>query len=146
MGIMNSDLVKFGVDILTKFLEIVNKATNGIEGLGGSFVKVIGVVAMFKMGKQIFEKFAPSLSKMFTGIAEMAYEGGYNAGRRFAEGVEAAKQEQEAKDKGEQPEEKPKEDKQEEEKPTEKKSFKEKLAEKTGISDIKEGWGKKKKV
>jgi hypothetical protein len=28
MGVLNSDFVKFGVDVLTKFLEIVNKATS----------------------------------------------------------------------------------------------------------------------
>jgi hypothetical protein len=30
MGIVDSDLVKFGVDILTKFLEVINTMTSGI--------------------------------------------------------------------------------------------------------------------
>jgi hypothetical protein len=50
MGIMESDLVKFGVDVLTKFLEIVNKATSAFDGLGGSVTKIIGIVGLFKLG------------------------------------------------------------------------------------------------
>jgi hypothetical protein len=57
MGIMESDLVKTGVDILTKFLEIVNKATSGIEGLGGSLTKIVSILGIFKLGNQIFAKF-----------------------------------------------------------------------------------------
>jgi hypothetical protein len=55
MGIMNSDLVKFGVDALTKFLEVVNKATGALGGLGGSLVKISSVLAIFKLGKKIFD-------------------------------------------------------------------------------------------
>jgi TP901 family phage tail tape measure protein len=50
MGIMNSDLVKTGVDILTKFLEVVNKATNGLTGIGNSITKIVGILAVFKVG------------------------------------------------------------------------------------------------
>jgi TP901 family phage tail tape measure protein len=50
MGILNSDLVKIGVDILTKFLEIINKATSTFDGLGGSIMKVISVITLFKLG------------------------------------------------------------------------------------------------
>jgi TP901 family phage tail tape measure protein len=53
MGIMNSDLVKTGIDILTKLLEIINKATNGFNGLAGSITKILGIVAVFKLGKTI---------------------------------------------------------------------------------------------
>jgi hypothetical protein len=57
MGIMNSDLVKFGVDVLTKFLEVVNKATGALDGVGGSLMKIISVFGIFKLGSKIFEKF-----------------------------------------------------------------------------------------
>jgi hypothetical protein len=50
MGILESDLVKFGVDMLTKFLEIINKATGAIDGLGGSITKILTIVALFKVG------------------------------------------------------------------------------------------------
>jgi hypothetical protein len=51
MGIMNSDLVKVGVDALTKFLEVVNKVTGALDGVGGSLIKIISVVGIFKLGK-----------------------------------------------------------------------------------------------
>jgi hypothetical protein len=50
MGIMNSDLVKFGVEILTKFLEVINKATGAFGGLAGSISKIATVLVAFKMG------------------------------------------------------------------------------------------------
>lgn len=50
MGILDSDLVKFGVDILTKFLEVINKATGAFDGLGGSLTKIAGTLVVFKMG------------------------------------------------------------------------------------------------
>jgi hypothetical protein len=50
MGILESDLVKVGVDILTKFLEIINKATSAFNGLGGSIMKIMTVVSLFKLG------------------------------------------------------------------------------------------------
>jgi TP901 family phage tail tape measure protein len=47
MGILNSDLVKVGVDILTGFLEILNKATNKLDGLGNSITKIATIFAIF---------------------------------------------------------------------------------------------------
>jgi hypothetical protein len=47
MGILNSDFVKFGVDVLNTFMEIVNKATNSLDGLGGSLTKIASVLAIF---------------------------------------------------------------------------------------------------
>jgi hypothetical protein len=57
MGILNSDLVKFGVDVLTKFMEVINKATSGFNGLAGSLVKIMSVISVFKVGMKVFEKF-----------------------------------------------------------------------------------------
>jgi TP901 family phage tail tape measure protein len=50
MGILESDLVKFGVEALTKFLEIINKATSAFDGLGGTITKVLTTIALFKIG------------------------------------------------------------------------------------------------
>lgn len=50
MGILQSDLVKFGVDALTTFLEIINKATSALDGLGGTITKVLTTIALFKLG------------------------------------------------------------------------------------------------
>jgi hypothetical protein len=54
MGIMNSDFVKLGVDILTKFLEIINKATKAFDGFGGSITKIATILTIFKVGKTLF--------------------------------------------------------------------------------------------
>jgi TP901 family phage tail tape measure protein len=87
MGIVNSDLVKIGVDIATKFLEILNKATSGIEGLGGSVVKIMSVLGIFKMGMKIFQKFRQPLVKFFSDVVIEARKGGEEAGKAFDEGV-----------------------------------------------------------
>jgi hypothetical protein len=77
MGIMNSELVKTGVDILTKFLEVINKATNAFDGLGGSITKIVGIVAVFNIGKALYEKISGPISNFFLGeLPKMAYESG----------------------------------------------------------------------
>ena len=91
MGILESDLVKTGVDILTTFLEIINKATSAlnsgnkaIDGLGNSLSKIIGILAIFKLGQKIFNKFKQPIFNLFTGIATEAGSKGYLAGKNFA--------------------------------------------------------------
>jgi hypothetical protein len=87
MGIMDSDLVKKGIDILTKFLEILNKMTKGIgdKGFGGGLMKLLSIFGIFKMGMAIFKKFEAPLSKFFQKIVEMAGLSGYNSGKKYAE-------------------------------------------------------------
>jgi hypothetical protein len=78
MGIMNSDLVKTGVDILTTLLEIVNKITSAFKGMGGSLTKIIGIVAVFNIGKAIYEKIAGPVSGFFlTQLPKIARESGF---------------------------------------------------------------------
>jgi hypothetical protein len=85
MGIMNSDLVKTGVDILTKFLEIVNKATDGIAGFGGSISKLLSVFGIFKMGSKIFAKFKDPLVKFFADVVSEARSAGERSAEAFDE-------------------------------------------------------------
>jgi TP901 family phage tail tape measure protein len=87
MGIMNSDLVKFGVDVLTKFLDIINKATSGIKGLGGSLTKIISVVAVFKLASKVFGKIKQPLISFFADVVKMSREEGEKAGKAFDEGT-----------------------------------------------------------
>ena len=89
MGIMNSELVKIGIDILTKFLDIVNKTTSGIQGIGGSLVKVIGIFSIFKMGMKIFNKIETPLMKLFKTVTEWAGTEGFEAGKKYAEAAKA---------------------------------------------------------
>lgn len=91
MGIMDSDLVKFGVDILTKFLEVINKATSAIGGLGGSLTKIIGILAIFKLGAKIFAKFKQPIFSLFGDIVRQAGLAGEQSGKEFQKGVEKSK-------------------------------------------------------
>jgi hypothetical protein len=68
MGIMNSDLVKLGVDVLTKFLEVVNKITSAFDGVWGSITKIGGIVAVFKIGSAMFEKLKQPLVNFFAEV------------------------------------------------------------------------------
>ena len=91
MGILESDLVKVGVDILTKFLQTVNKATSEIKGLGGSIVKILSVISLFKLGQKIFEKLKQPMFKFFNDLTDMAFNSGRSAGQAYQEGLEASK-------------------------------------------------------
>jgi hypothetical protein len=95
MGILESDLVKFGVDALTKFLEIVNKATSSIGGLGNSLSKIITIVGVFKLASKIFDKIRAPMISFFADVVKEAGMAGYKSGEAFAkktrEGVNAAK-------------------------------------------------------
>jgi hypothetical protein len=90
MGIMNSDLLKTGIDILTKLLEIINKMTEGIgdKGFGGGLLKLMTVFGVFKLGTAIFKKFEGPLDRFFTNIVEKAVAKGYDAGKGFTEAAQ----------------------------------------------------------
>jgi hypothetical protein len=87
MGILDSDLVKTGVDIATKLLEIINKATNGIEGFGGDIIKIVGVFGIFKLGMKVFQKFKPAMIKFFADVVKEAKDTGERAVRAMDEGA-----------------------------------------------------------
>jgi TP901 family phage tail tape measure protein len=92
MGIMNSDLVKTGVDILTKLLTIINKATGGLDGLGGSITKILGILTVFKIGKTIFEKMKQPLVSFFSDIVREAGLAGEKAGNAARDGLNKSKE------------------------------------------------------
>lgn len=88
MGIMDSDLVKMGVDILTKFLEIVNKVTQGIDGFGSGLSKVMSILTIFKMGMKIFEKFKQPMINFFVEVAKQAGLSGEASAKAYQEGLQ----------------------------------------------------------
>jgi hypothetical protein len=133
MGIMNSDLLKTGVDILSKFLEIVNKATSALDGVGGSLTKIISVVAVFKLASKVFGMIRQPLVSFFADVVKMSREEGEKAGKAFDEGAR----------KGATQKEEPKEENPEDKKP---KSVKSWIGDKTGVTDIKEGITKRRKT
>jgi hypothetical protein len=83
MGIMNSDFVKFGIDVLTTFLEIINKSTNAFNGMFGSLTKIIGVFGFFKLGNKVFQKFRKPLINFFAEVVQKAKETGKNSAEAF---------------------------------------------------------------
>jgi hypothetical protein len=91
MGILESDLVKVGVEILTKFLEIVNKATGTLGSFGNALTKVFSVFAFFKLGQKLFDKFKTPLLRFFVDVADESYKGGVNAMKAYKKGVEDEK-------------------------------------------------------
>ena len=90
MGIMESDLVKTGVEILTKFLEVINKATDGLgdKGVGGALMKIVSVFAIFKMGMKIFNKFEAPIMSLFKKVTKWAGIEGFKSGKTYAEAAE----------------------------------------------------------
>lgn len=99
MGIANSSLIKTGVDILTKFLEVINNITAGLgkNGMLGGLTKVMSVVTMFKIGQSVFNKIKPHLQKFFAEIVQMAGKAGEESGKVYATGVQRGGQSQAAK-------------------------------------------------
>ena len=91
MGIMNSEFVKAGIDILTKFLEIVNNATSSLTGLGGSISKILSILTIFKLGSKIFDKLKTPLYNFFAEIIKQAGFAGEQAGNAAQEGLAKSK-------------------------------------------------------
>jgi hypothetical protein len=67
MGIADDKLVKFFVDAITGILNTFNKLTEGIDGLGGSVVRVIAAFSGFKAVGLILDKAVGHFVKMTKG-------------------------------------------------------------------------------
>ena len=146
MGIMNSDLIKVGVDILTKFLEIINKATDGLgdKGFGGALMKIAGVFAIFKMGMKIFNKFETPIMSLFKKVTEWAGVEGFKAGKTYTEAAERGAQSAANNESGNENNNEEGDGNSNNENQSPKKPLKKRLTEITGIDNIKEGLNKKK--
>ena len=88
-GIMNSDLVKFFVDLLTNILTAVNKLSNGLEFLPDSvnnalkpFSKIGMVLSFFNLAKRAVTKFSNYLKTHMIDV-------GTTMGNSIAQGVKA---------------------------------------------------------
>ena len=80
MGIMNSDFLKAGVDILTKLLTIINKVTQGFGTFTGIFSKLGVIVAVLKVGEAL-------ITKIMTSLSNKAIRFGKTLGNSIAEGI-----------------------------------------------------------
>lgn len=92
MGIVNSDLVKMGVDILTKFLTIINKATGALDSVAGSVIKLSSIIGIFKLGSKLFTKFMSPLKKFFIDVVQEVHKAGEDSGKAYYEGVQKGTQ------------------------------------------------------
>ena len=68
MGILNNEAIKFGVDILTKLLNIINKVTEGFGGFSGTISKLGFVFMAFKIGQKLVQKFSNHVLGLFQQI------------------------------------------------------------------------------
>jgi hypothetical protein len=69
MSIMNSELLKKGVDILTMLFNTLNKVTAGLGGFGESISKIGVLITILKTGEIL-------INKMFSSINVKAMETG----------------------------------------------------------------------
>ena len=134
MGILQNDLVKFGVDALTTFLRIINKATSALDGLGGTVTKVLTTIALFKLGQKVFDGIKKPISNFFTQLVSDVYTNGVKAGKAFAQGLEDSKQGETEKEKQKQEEEAKKRAEYLDVK--EKKTVSQKIKDITGLSEL----------
>lgn len=54
MGLADNDIIKFGVDLLTKLLETINNLTDDLGGTAGGIAKLGIAIAALKTGKNLF--------------------------------------------------------------------------------------------
>jgi hypothetical protein len=87
MGIMDSSLVKFGIDTLTVLLNIINKITSGLGEAGGFMDKFTGslskigvIVTIVKLGEAL-------VNKMFAALTDKAAAMGKSIGNSIVESV-----------------------------------------------------------
>ena len=67
MDIVNSDLVKGGIDILTGLLDTINKITNAFGKVGSPLAKIGLILGGFRLGRGLFMKSAPGQKMTQTG-------------------------------------------------------------------------------
>lgn len=77
MGLMNSDIVKAGVDILTTLVAILNRVTEGFGDFSSSFSKISLIVTLFQAAKSLFNRLTEWVKDKF-------YSAGAEAGKGFA--------------------------------------------------------------
>lgn len=92
LGIADSELIKLGIEILTKLLEIINDITGAFGDTGGMIAKIGIAFAAFKLGGPIVEKIFANLylgyKKTTDRIKAEALQDGNEIGGRVAQGVQ----------------------------------------------------------
>ena len=81
MGILDNNVIKFGVDLLTQLLNAINNITEALPGPLSGLAKIGIAIGGLKVGKSIFNSLFNSIGKAFL-------EGGEKAGNEFKKGLE----------------------------------------------------------
>ena len=96
MGIMDSSFVKFGVDVLTTLLNIINNITAGLGKAGGFMDKFTGALSKIGVIVTIVKLGEAMVNKLFTALSNKAAKLGKAIGEGIVqgttEGLEKAKQ------------------------------------------------------
>lgn len=86
MGLTNSEIIKFGVDLLTNFLTIINKLIDGISGGNGLIKSILSLSIAFgglKIGKNLITGLSTDIAKVFKNAGKegaSAWNNGLKAG------------------------------------------------------------------
>ena len=64
MGLANNEIIKFGVDLLTEFINVINKITEALPGATGNIAKLLLTIGGLKAGGAIFDSFFQNLKKV----------------------------------------------------------------------------------
>lgn len=83
MGIMNSEVIKFGVDLLTQIITAINNITDALPGPIDGFAKLAIAIGGLKVGKKVFDSLFSFFRKSFS-------EKGEENGNGFVEGITKA--------------------------------------------------------
>ena len=73
MGITNSEVIKFGVDLLTTFLTVINKLIDGISGGNGLIKSLLSLgitLGGLSIGKNLVIGLSADLAKTFTNLGK----------------------------------------------------------------------------
>lgn len=86
MGLTNSEIIKYGVDLLTNFLTTVNKLIDGISGGNGLIKSILSLGIAFgglKIGKNLITGLSSDVAKVFKNVGKegaSAWNDGLKAG------------------------------------------------------------------
>lgn len=87
MGLVNSDLIKGAVDMLTALLTGVNNLADSLGPVGGTITRFLAAFLGFKIGKNVFDNIFSSFTSTFAKMGNFFENEGQKAGKELGKGV-----------------------------------------------------------